>query len=157
MQLATDATGDASPADVPAESRTVAVQPGRGAYVLSGGWGETADGSPFVVDAKGQTYPLVGPEVAERLGYADYPPRRVPDSWVELFDKGVNLSVDAALCPPDHEAGQPCDVGARAPGAPGRGRARPRGAGAAGRPGPGRRRDECLSLAPARPRASTPT
>lgn len=108
VQLATDATGDASPAEVPADSRTVAVQAGRGAYVLSGGWGETSGGSPFVVDAKGQAYPLVGPEVAERLGYADHPPSRVPDSWVKLFDKGVNLSVDAALCPPDLQAGQPC-------------------------------------------------
>jgi hypothetical protein len=24
----------------------------------------------------------------------------IPDSWLELFDEGVSLSRDAALCPP---------------------------------------------------------
>ena len=108
VRLGTDATGGASPMDVTGDSRSVAVQAGRGAYVLSGDWGETSGGSPFVVDAKGQAYPLVGPEVAERLGYGDHPASIVPDTWIELFRKGVNLSVDAALCPPDHEDGQPC-------------------------------------------------
>lgn len=109
VQLATDATGSASPVDLPEGSRSVAVQAGRGAYVLSGDWDETSGGSPFVVDAKGQAYPLVGPDVASRLGYAGHDAGIVPDSWLQLFEPGVNLSVDAALCPPDHEAGQPCD------------------------------------------------
>ena len=109
VQLATDATGDASPVDLPDGSRSVGVQAGRGAYVLSGDWDETSGGSPFVIDAKGQAYPLVGPDVAARLGYADHEAGIVPDSWIQLFEPGVNLSVDAALCPPDHEYGQPCD------------------------------------------------
>ncbi len=108
VQIATDATGAASPADVPKGARSVAVQAGRGAYVLSGDWDATSGGSPFVVDAKGQAYPLVGPDVAARLGYAGHPAGIVPDSWIELFDTGVPLSVDAALCPPDHAGGQPC-------------------------------------------------
>ncbi|GAA2139700.1 type VII secretion protein EccB [Nocardioides koreensis] len=109
VQLATDATGDASPVDLQRDSRSVAVQAGRGAYVLSGDWDETSGGSPFVVDAKGQAYPLVGPDVAARLGYADHQAGIVPDSWIQLFEPGVNLSVDAALCPPDHEQGRSCD------------------------------------------------
>jgi type VII secretion protein EccB len=108
VHVATDATGDASPADLGHGESSVRVQPGRGAYVLSGEWGETSGGSPFVIDAKGQSYPMVGPDVAEHLGYADYPVPLVPDSWVQLFDKGVFLSLDAALCPPRSEAGRPC-------------------------------------------------
>jgi hypothetical protein len=33
----------------------------------------------------------------------------VPDSWVKLFTNGVELSVDAARCPPTTEPdGGPC-------------------------------------------------
>ncbi|MFC4783280.1 type VII secretion protein EccB [Nocardioides sp. MAHUQ-72] len=106
--VATDATGDASPADVREGERSVRVQPGRGAYVLSGDWGQSAGGAPFLIDAKGQSYPLEGPDVATRLGYGDYPVAEVPDSWVGLFDEGVYLSVDAALCPPRSEGSRGC-------------------------------------------------
>jgi type VII secretion protein EccB len=108
VHVATDATGDAAVADLDGGERSVRVQPGRGAYVVSGEWGKTSGGSPFVIDAKGQSYPLAGPEVAAHLGYADYPVPLVPDSWVKLFDTGVPLSVDAALCPPRSESGRPC-------------------------------------------------
>jgi type VII secretion protein EccB len=83
------------------------VDSGHGAYVMSGGWGESADSAePFLVDERGRAYPLVGPGTAGKLGYADEDWVLVPDSWVELFDEGVELSEDAALCPPTAEEGE---------------------------------------------------
>ncbi len=101
----------ASSATVPAQQRAVSVSPGGGAYVLSGGWADTGDpgdGSPYLVDSNGVSYPLVGAEAADNLGFASYPAPVVPDSWVKLFDRGVNLSVDDALCPPVRPSGKPC-------------------------------------------------
>ncbi|WP_028642857.1 type VII secretion protein EccB [Nocardioides sp. URHA0020] len=92
-------------ADVPAAKKVPVVAAGRGAYVLSGGWSDTDQGSPFVVDAKGRANPLVGDGAAALLGYGDYPAAVVPDTWVKLFACGVNLSRDAALSPP----GEPDD------------------------------------------------
>ena len=97
VRIATDATDDASPTTLRAGDRAVAVQPGRGAYVLAGDWSDIDRGSPFVVDAQGRSHRLVGPDAADRLGYAHYPVSVVPGSWVELFDRGVRLSVDDAL------------------------------------------------------------
>ena len=57
---------------VPAR-RTRSSPPGRGAYVLSGGWSDTDQGSPFVIDSKGRANPLVGDDAAELLGYGGYP------------------------------------------------------------------------------------
>ena len=79
--------------------------------MLSGGWADTGDpgdGSPYLVDSNGVSYPLVGAEAADNLGFASYPAPVVPDSWVKLFDQGVNLSVDDALCPPVRPSGKPC-------------------------------------------------
>ena len=89
-----------SGADVPAEQKEPVVAAGRGAYVLSGGWADTDQGSPFVIDAKGRANPLVGDDAAELLGYGGYPVVVVPDTWVKLFSCGVNLSRDVALLPP---------------------------------------------------------
>ena len=103
------ATTDAS--EVPAGEKEPTVQSGRGAYVLSGGFGDTDHGSPFVIDAKGRANPLVGDdpaEVADLLGYGSYPVAVVPDTWVELFACGVNLSRDAALSPPTEGDGRAC-------------------------------------------------
>ncbi len=104
--LASD-PGDGASADAVVAGhveRTVAA--GRGAYVLSGDWTGTTEGHPFVVDANGRSYPLVGEETATRLGYGAHPAAVVPDSWVELFDTGVNLSVEDAMCRP-REVGAP--------------------------------------------------
>lgn len=77
------------------------VEPGRGAYVLSGGWSGAASGAlPFLVDSKGRANPLVGSGAAAQLGYAEVEVPVVPDAWVELFACGVNLSEEAALQPP---------------------------------------------------------
>ena len=70
--------------------------------------GRPWDGSPYLVDSNGVSYPLVGAEAADNLGFASYPAPVVPDSWVKLFDRGVNLSVDDALCPPVRPSGKPC-------------------------------------------------
>ncbi|GAA1799508.1 hypothetical protein GCM10009795_051250 [Nocardioides hankookensis] len=85
-----------------------AVEAGRGAYVLSGGWTSPDSGAPFFIDSKGRANPFVGDGVADALGYGDYPVAVVPDTWVELFDCGVNLSRDAALSPPVEQDDAAC-------------------------------------------------
>jgi type VII secretion protein EccB len=99
----------ASSLDVPPRQRAVTVTAGGGAYVLSGSWADTDDGSPYLVDSNGVTYPLVGPDAADNLGFEGFAVPVVPDSWVKLFDRGVNLSVDDALCPPVRPSGKPCE------------------------------------------------
>ena len=101
--------GDSGGADdVDSEHKDQVVDPGRGAYVLSGSWADSGDGSPFVIDSKGKAYPLVGQGVAELLGYGDHPAPVVPDTWLDLFGCGVNLSEDAALSPPSDEGDRTC-------------------------------------------------
>ena len=60
VALGVQPTPDASSRDVPARQRAVSVSAGGGAYVLSGAWTSTDDGSPFLVDTNGVSYPLVG-------------------------------------------------------------------------------------------------
>lgn len=91
---------EASAAEVDGGQRDVTVDPGRGAFVLSGGWESAEVGEPFVIDAKGYSYAVIGTDAVENLGYGGYDPPVVPDSWLELFVEGEVLSVDAALCPP---------------------------------------------------------
>lgn len=100
--------GSTDATDVPAGEKDPSVQSGRGAYVLSGGFDDTDQGSPFVIDAKGRANPLVGDGVADLLGYGSYPVAVVPDTWVELFACGVNLSREAALSPPTEGDGRAC-------------------------------------------------
>jgi Type VII secretion system ESX-1, transport TM domain B len=109
VELGTDPAEEASAASVEPDTRSVSVDPGRGAYVLSGDWDDTTEGSPYLIDAKGNANALVGLGTADLLGYAGYEAPVVPDSWVELFDEGVSLSQDAALCPPDPVVGRTCD------------------------------------------------
>ncbi len=109
VALGVQPTPDASSRDVPARQRAVSVSAGGGAYVLSGAWTSTGDGSPFLVDANGVSYPLVGDDAAENLGFGDFDAPVVPDSWVKLLDPGVNLSVADALCPPVRPNGKACE------------------------------------------------
>ena len=102
-------TSTASSLDVPAGQRAVTVMAGGGAYVLSAGFADSEDGSPYLVDSNGVTYPLVGPDAADNLGFEGFAAPVVPDSWVKLFDQGVNLSVADALCPPVRPSGKPCE------------------------------------------------
>ncbi len=98
VQLAQDPEGEAVATGTRGES--VSVDAGAGAYVVSGGWGDTSGDSPFVMDSKGVAYPLIGPTAADLLGYAGFEAPLVPDAWIELFDDGVQLSQNAALCEP---------------------------------------------------------
>jgi type VII secretion protein EccB len=107
--LATNPGDDAGASGIAPANHEPSVSPGRGAYVLSGDWADRTFGSPYLIDAKGNRYSLVGPEVAGRLGYGSVPVVVVPDSWVELFRPGVSLSVDAALCTPDVDEGERCE------------------------------------------------
>ena len=109
VQVATDPSEEASAYDVPTGRRSVRVDPGRGAYVTSGGFDDTSEGSPYLVDAKGLAYPLVGSGTAGLLGYGAVSAPVVPDTWIELFESEVSLSQEQALCPPDREAGRTCD------------------------------------------------
>jgi hypothetical protein len=106
--LAQAPTGEASAEEVDdPELKEASVDSGNGAFVMSAGWGESADGAaPVLVDERGRAYPLVGPETAGQLGYEDDDWVLVPDSWVDLFGEGVPLSRDAALCPPTSEMGE---------------------------------------------------
>lgn len=91
----------AAPGSLETGDKDAVVDPGRGAFVLSGGWSGAATGAlPFLVDSKGRANPLVGSGAAGQLGYADVEVPVVPDSWVELFACGVNLSEEAALQAP---------------------------------------------------------
>lgn len=100
VTLAGEPTPEASSSGVRESQVVTTVDPGRGAHVLSGGWDDVDQGSPFLIDAKGLAYALVGVGVADLLGYTEHEPPVVPDTWVELFESGVNLSQGAALCPP---------------------------------------------------------
>lgn len=108
VEIVTTPTGDASATEVELGDRSVRVDAGAGAFVRSGGWDRASGGEPYLVDARGQRYPLVGASTADRLGYADQPVVTVPGSWIELFYRGVSLSESAALCPPGRRGDTPC-------------------------------------------------
>lgn len=96
VSLATNPTGAADPAKVGSGRHDVDVEPSAGAYVLSGS-GEAADeGTPYVVDTKGEKYALIGPAVPTSIGYADVSPPLVPSAWLEFFQPGKPLSTNAA-------------------------------------------------------------
>jgi type VII secretion protein EccB len=100
-ELASPGEDSAVDAAVPEGVPDPVVDPGRGAYVLSGGWsGQVAGATPYLVDAKGRANPLVGTNAAAQLGYADVAAPVVPDTWVELFRCGVQLSQERALQEP---------------------------------------------------------
>ena len=101
---------DAAVGSLGQDEKDPLVDPGRGAYVLSGGWSGAATGAtPYLVDAKGRADALSGSGTAALLGYDGVAVPVVPDSWVELFTCGVSLSQQAALQPPaEPRRGTPC-------------------------------------------------
>lgn len=107
--LGTNPGDTARASGIPPTEHRSTVSPGRGAYVLAGGWDDRVYGAPYLIDAKAKRYSLEGPDVPDRLGYADVPVALAPDSWVELFGSGVTLSVNSALCTPDVDQSQKCE------------------------------------------------
>lgn len=91
-----DPGASASATDLVAGSHDVDVEPSGGAHVLAGADGADDDGSPYVIDAKGAKYALVGPFVEEYIGYADHEAPVVSEAWLRYFDDGVPLSVNSA-------------------------------------------------------------
>lgn len=87
----------------------VTVESGHGAMVWTGGWYSEDGGSPVLLDDRGIFYPLQ-PDgfTVSSLGYGGLPETVVPDAWTELFDEGVELSRDAALCPPATPSTKSC-------------------------------------------------
>jgi len=87
-----------------------AIEDGRGAFVFTGDWDDETSLSSFVIDPRGTAYSLLDAQTIDKLGYDEAPAPLVPDSWVELFDEGVDLSTSLALCPPsaDDAADQDC-------------------------------------------------
>ncbi len=107
-RLASTLDGEASAAEVPAGSVERFVEPGRGAVVRVGDWDTDGAAPSALIDDRGFVYPLIG-EAKSQLGYGDVGDIIVPDTWVELFPTGVELSVDAARCPPTStERESPC-------------------------------------------------
>lgn len=87
---------------------SVTVDDGAGAYVRSGSFDSGTQGRPYLVDARGNAYQLVGASVPSNLGYGSVRAPVVPDSWVELLGDGVPLSQDLALCSPRQDRSAPC-------------------------------------------------
>lgn len=80
------------------------IEDGRGAFVQSGDWDDTSSLRSYVVDPRGTAYSLLDAQTVDKLGYDEVAAPLVPDSWVELFGAGVDLSTADALCPPAPEA-----------------------------------------------------
>lgn len=109
VRLAESSSAEALPEDVDAGKYDAVVQPGRGAFVLSGGFEDSSGGQPYVVDAKGDRYLLKGPNAATNLGYDTSDAPIVPDTWMDLFGCGVQLSKALALEPPDPDTEKSCE------------------------------------------------
>lgn len=101
VQLADAPDEGASGADIDAGTHDVEVQPSGGAYVRSGADDASDDGSPYVIDAAGYKYPLVGPEVPEYIGYGSTDAPLVPNAWMDFFADKVSLSVNLARRVPE--------------------------------------------------------
>lgn len=101
VSLATNPTGSADPTGISAGSHDVDVEPSAGAYVLSGSDEPAPGGTPYVIDTLGQKYALIGPSVAEFIGYGEVSPPLVPSAWLEFFEVGVPLSTNSARRVPE--------------------------------------------------------
>lgn len=87
--------GDIAPADA-----DVRVEPGYGAVVHSADWNTSSGGTVHLVDDAGRSYSIAGDLEVENLGYGGVPAVVVPESWLQLFRPGPDLSQLDALCPP---------------------------------------------------------
>jgi hypothetical protein len=101
VRLAGTPGGEAAATGIGPQSHEVDVAPSGGAYVRSGADEAATDGTPYVIDTKAQKYALVGPDVALYIGYGDSAAPVVPNTWLEFFEEGTSLSVNAARRVPE--------------------------------------------------------
>lgn len=80
--------------------------PGTGALVRSGDWGQTTSSSVWIVDDRAKAYPIQDEQTLATLGFASYRAPVVPDAWIKVLGAGVPLSSALALCSP--EPGSSC-------------------------------------------------
>lgn len=86
-----DSTGDVSLP--PPGERQIAVEPGRGALVMTGTWASVVDTAPMLLDSFGSLHRLPDePAALARIGYPTAALPAVPQSWLDLFADGLALS-----------------------------------------------------------------
>ena len=95
-----DFGSDAAPDDLPADEIDRAVESGSGAFVQAGDWDSVGAGTMTLVDDRGLAYRVEDDIARTNLGYAGVDDEVVPSSWLQLFERGVVLSLDASRCPP---------------------------------------------------------
>lgn len=104
-----EAGSPAAPVDLPTDEIDRTVESGSGAFVQSGDWDADGDTTLALVDDRGLVYRVGDGDERDHLGYSGVPDEVVPGSWLQLFDKGVPLTIDAARCPPtSSDTGQTC-------------------------------------------------
>jgi hypothetical protein len=102
VQLAEDPQGLAQPdPDLAQDQLAVHIDPGHGAFFVIGDWDDDTGSQVYVMDPRGKTFLLVGSDTLAAVGYDLDDAPVVPDSWLKLFDEGVELSTSKALCPPE--------------------------------------------------------
>jgi hypothetical protein len=101
IRLVRDEVTDASPTDAPAGHTAVRVEPGYGALMSSGDFDKSTGSIIYLIDAKGVRYRIKDAETLEHLGYSSVPIPSIPDSWLNLFGAGPELSATAAGEAPD--------------------------------------------------------
>jgi hypothetical protein len=79
---------------VAAGDQDAAVEPGRGAFVRSGTGAEGV--GYYLIDSTATVYPVKDTTTVANLGYDTVPQAVVPDTWLGLFTRGVELSADDA-------------------------------------------------------------
>jgi len=106
VRLIRDEVDDAQPDDVARSASAARVEPGHGALVTSGSFDSTAGTTPYLIDSKGLAYPVADATALEHLGYASVEAPVIPDSWLELFATGPQLSAEGAGDQPADATGQ---------------------------------------------------
>ena len=97
VALAINPADQASSTGIGSGRHEVVVAPSGGAFVLAGASDSAVDGSPYVIDPKGQKYALLGAEVPGYIGYSDVDPVLV----ISTLMPGVALSTNAARRVPE--------------------------------------------------------
>ena len=104
-----DNVADASPEGVNSGSNAQLVEPGHGALVKAGGFGDAQGTVDYLIDARGRAFRIEGDTTLEHLGFLEVPSPTIPDAWLNLFRPAPSaLSAEAAGRPPvDPGGGDP--------------------------------------------------